>query len=136
MSTNSKLSFVERVMALLTGGDQGKVERFHKNTVKHWVKQIKLNNDLISKYEEEIDEEKEKLGDIAELLQETIHNVDPTKIQSTELTKAYIEQYTHDIRVVEIRGERIEDKIKDLKAYQDACRIQIARFEKLISYLK
>lgn len=136
MSTNSKLSFVERVMALLTGGDQGKVERFYKNTVKHWEKQIKLNNDLISKYEEEIDEEKEKLGDVAEMLQDTIHNVDPAKIQSTELTKTYIEQYTHDIRVVEIRGERIEDKIKDLKVSQDACRIQIARFEKLISYLK
>ena len=34
MSTNSKLSFVERVMALLTGGDQGKVERFYKNARK------------------------------------------------------------------------------------------------------
>jgi hypothetical protein len=136
MSTNSKLSFVERVMALLTGGDLGKVERFHKNTIKHWERQIKLNKDLINKYDEEIEEEKEKLGDVEDLLQETIYNVNPEKIQSTELTKAYIEQYTHDIRIVEKRGEAIEDRIKDIKSKQEDCKVQIARFEKLISYLK
>jgi chromosome segregation ATPase len=133
---NTKLTFIERVMNLLTGGDKGKVERFHKTAIKAWEKEIKMNRDKISKLDDDIEDKKETLADLEERMEFTLLNVDPEKIKSVEETKAYVREYTIAIRDVEVDMEKVNDTITNLKSQQDECNTQIKRYESLIARLK
>mgnify|MGYP003414675067 CR=1 FL=1 len=138
MSQTAKtpMNFIEKVMSLLTGGDKGKVERFHKTAIKSWEKEIKANRGRISKLDDDIEEKKEMLVDLNEKMEYTLLNVDPNKIQSVEETKTYVKTYTILIRDVEVEMERVESSIEGLKFQQEECKTQIKRYESLIARLK
>ena len=138
MSTDATkpLNFIERVLNILTGGDRGKVERFHKTAIKAWEKEIKSNRDRISKLDDDIEDKKEALADLEEKMEFTLLNVDPEKIKSVEETKAYVRVYTTTIRDVEVDMEKVNDSIVQLKAQQEECNVQIKRYESLIARLK
>lgn len=138
MSQTAKtpMNFIEKVLNLLTGGDRGKVERFHKTAIKSWEKEIKANRDRISKLDDDIEEKKEMLVDLDEKMEYTLLNVNPEKIQSVEETKAYVRTYTTLIRDVEVEMERVESSIEGLKFQQEECKTQIKRYESLIARLK
>ncbi len=83
---DEKLTFVQRVIERLKGGDEKKLERFRKRTIKALDSQIKDRTESIADL-------KDKLDDLKEAKQDAILDVNLEKIKTTEDTKNYVSQY-------------------------------------------
>ena len=116
--SDKKQTFVSKVLDFIQGGDEAKVKRFHKKLVKSWNDQIKLRQDNIENYQEEI-------VDLKESLEESVYNVDVTRIQTTQDTTAYIEEYSQ--KLYKIEGE-ISEKEESITEAEE----EIAGFQALI----
>ena len=133
--TTKTKSFIERVIDFVKGGDEGKLARFHKNTLKFWDKQIKANQSEMEKLDDQIDDKREVIKDLQEKLTETVVSVDLEEIKTTEQTELFIKKYTDSIRSVEKSIERVESEIRDLESSKEKCESQIAHYRRLSGYL-
>lgn len=115
------LTFVEKVIAFLNGGDNAKVSSFQKDTVKYLKGQIEICN-------KENDELADKIVDSNEELQEMILSVDLAQIAKTDDRKAYVPVYVRNINAK-------NKAIKALEASIEANKEAIANFEKLMSQI-
>jgi len=89
-STLLSTDWIQRVIDFVKGGDEGKLARFHKNTLKFWDKQIKANQSEMEKLDDQIDDKREVIKDLQEKLTETVVSVDLEKIKTTEQTELRI----------------------------------------------
>lgn len=123
MSDESKqVSFVQKVIDFVKGGDEGKVARFQKKLVKSWNDQIKIRKD-------EIENANEEISDLKESLEEAVLNVDLNRIQTTQDTANYIEEYSQKLHNIQDAISQKEEEIT--KAEGD-----IADFQALIGLVK
>lgn len=134
-STLLSTDWIQRVIDFVKGGDEGKLTRFKKNTLKFWDKQIKANQGEMEKLDDKITDKREVIDDLKEKLDETVLSIDLEKIKTTEQTELYIKEYTESIRSVERSIENVESEITDLEAQKGKCETQIAHFTRLSGYL-
>lgn len=111
--------FVARVLALVKGGDEGKITRFQAKTVKFCNKQIKLQNDVIEGL-------KDELADVQEAASDALVAVDMKSIDTAQGTNDYIPTYLFKMKAFDDKEKAINDKIED-------CNEQIAKFKAVIA---
>ncbi len=100
-----KKSFTSRVIELFKGSDESKIDRFHKRELKYLNDQVRLR-------ENDISDLKEKKADILEEYNEAIYNVDMDAIKTTESSKSYVESYTDNLFLFQVRIKDLEDSIE------------------------
>ena len=117
----AKTSFISRVMAKLTGGDEAKIARFQAKAVKFYNTQINIRKN-------EVDDLKEKKADLQEAFDESVITVDVDKIKTTEGVDSYIQDYTRKLNagLKAIKAVDAEVKVKEA---------EIADFKALIEVL-
>jgi hypothetical protein len=86
-----KSNLKDRVLAFLKGGDEAKLTRFEGKLDKHLAKQISMREDQIETLEEKIVDAKEDLN-------ETILNVNPDSVNTTEGAESYCVTYLKQVR--------------------------------------
>ena len=103
-----KLTFKERIMAFLQGGDDEKISRMEKATKRFFVKQKKQRNDAIDALEEEIIDAKNDLKTALEV-------VDVSQLGDSKSIDAYVVKYVSGVkRAKDALAEKTE-KIEDIK---------------------
>lgn len=106
MSTEKK-SFVKRVMDSLKGGDEKKISRFHKKTIKHIQDQIRIR-------ETSIEELGEKVSDLSEDFDAAILNVNLDRLNSShEKAKEYSIDYVNDLLHFRKRKTSLETEAEE-----------------------
>lgn len=113
----TKKTLVERIMAILKGGDEAKLARFESKLGKYFDKQIAMRR-------EEIETLKDKISDAEEALNDTIVNVSVESINSTDSVEGYCRTY---VTSVDNKLKVIEDLEERIKAREE----EITRLEKL-----
>ncbi len=104
-----KQTFVQKVLALLTGGDEAKLSRFEGKLSKYFTKQIAMRKESIENLEEKIVDAKEAVND-------AVLNVNLEKINSTESSEGYCPSYVANVVAKQEIIEGFEQEIVDLKA--------------------
>ena len=114
-----KQTLSTRVLAFLKGGDEAKVSKFEAKLSKEYAAQIKAKEEAIAKLEERIE-------DAEEVLNETILNVDVTRINNTDSAESYVAIYMRNVRtkrnvIKEYQNDiaDIQTEIDELKADQE-----------------
>ncbi len=110
-------TFVEKIMSFIKSGDEGKLNRFSSKLDKYIAKQIAMRK-------EQIDTLNEKQLDAADVLADSVLNVNMDKIQSTEDIEEYCVEYSQEVLSKLDVSDDIAEEIADLEA-------QIARLENL-----
>lgn len=105
--TKEKKSFVERVVGFLKLDDNGKVEKFQKQAVKVWEKQIEIREAEIA----ELSEKQTELID--EKAEEIVLNVNVSKLKTIEDREAYILKYQGELLALKARIEEFEVLIEE-----------------------
>lgn len=100
--------FLANVKAMLKLDDDSKIVKFQATSLKVWNKQIKERRDKI----EELNEKIEELTD--DTLFETVHNVNVSRIKSTDSRTDYVQVYGNAILKVREEIEDLEDDIESL----------------------
>ena len=103
-----KVTFLERVKAVLKGGDDAKLARFQSKLEKYFEKQIKARK-------EQIETLQDKIVDAAETLSDTIESVNLESIATTESTEAYCKTYVQKVQSALVNKNNIKDEIISLK---------------------
>ena len=134
MAESRKLTWVERTLARLKGGDEAKVVAFHDKLVKTLNSQIDKSEKKIDAIElqltEATDELLEKQGELYETLNETIEYVDMAKIQDSESRKEYVREYVSSVITADENVGKISEEIKSLET---KAKEEIAELEKNIA---
>ncbi len=105
MSTEKKEGFVKRIMNSLKGGDEKKVSRFHKRTVKYLDDQIRLRGSSM-------DDLREKLVDLQEDYNDALLTVDFDAITTTEGAKSHAITYINKLNSKKKAMMEIEEEIE------------------------
>lgn len=105
--TKEKKSFVERVVGFLKLDDNGKVEKFQKQAVKVWEKQIEIREAEIA----ELSEKQTELID--EKAEEIVLNVNVSKLKTIEDREAYILKYQGELLALKARIEEFDALIEE-----------------------
>ena len=106
-NTGKRLSFVQRVIDRLQGGDEGKIKRLQS-------KSLKLLENTIKAKQDEIDDCNDKLNDIDEEIQDSVHDVKLDKLSSTESTVNYASEYIRNIDRLIVKKQELVEKRQDL----------------------
>lgn len=105
--TKEKKSFVERVVGFLKLDDNGKVEKFQKQAVKVWEKQIEIRQaeivELVEKQSELVDEKAEEI----------VLNVNVNKLKTIEDRESYILKYQGELLALKARIEEFDALIEE-----------------------
>lgn len=112
-----KLTFLERLIAHLKGGDESKLARFDSKLRKYFSKQISIRQDQIEKLREKISDADEELGD-------AVLQVDPSNIGTTDSTDSYVSKYVRNVSEKLTKTEDLEQQIKDVEE-------EVVRLEKM-----
>ena len=104
-------NWVSSVLAMFSNGDEAKLEKFHGNVIKDNNQQIKLRTD-------EIEENNDKMSDLAEESNEAILNVDLDRIKTTESRKGYVNTYKKE-ELMEANAD-LKEEIAEFEAVTDA----------------
>ena len=114
-----KMSFVDRILAKLQGGDASKLARFQKKTEKYFTQQISMREDEIA----ELDD---KINDLKDSLTESVENIEMESLNKTETLDAYIPHYVSTLLGVQKKisalvdqQDKLQEEIDDLKATQE-----------------
>lgn len=102
-------SWVQKILSVLTGGDEGKLTRFEKKLKKYHENQIQMRNNEIETLEEKIEDAKETLKD-------KVESVNLDKISTADGVEGYCKEYTENVMNVINQISEYEDRIDDLKA--------------------
>lgn len=115
-----KSNLKDRVLAFLKGGDEAKLARFEGKLDKHLAKQISMREDQIETLEE-------KIADAKEDLNETILNVNPDSVNTTEGAESYCVTYLKQVRATrnviisfENQIAALQEEIAEFKADETA----------------
>lgn len=114
-------SFLSRVLAKLTGGDEAKIARFQAKSVKIWNGQINIRKN-------EVDDLNEKKSDLNEKFEDVATSIDLDAIKTTEGLESYIPTYTRKLTAVKKELKSIDAQIVEKEA-------EIAEFDALIAIL-
>lgn len=112
-----KLSFIERVMAKLSGGDESKIGRFQKRLVKELDDQVSIRT-------KSIEDNNDKISDIEEEMSDSLLELNLEKIKTTESTKSYVKDF---IKV----QVGFETKIAELKEDTRVKNLEIELMKKI-----
>lgn len=112
-----KQSLVDRILAIISGGDKAKLSRFESKLNKYLDKQISMRR-------ESIETLREKIIDGNEAINDAVTGVDVDKIGSTDGADRYVSDY---VRKVSEKLAIVENLEADIKVQEE----EIARFEKL-----
>lgn len=108
-------NFIQRVMDAIQGGEESKIARFHKNAIKQAESQIKSRK-------EKIDNLQEKINDLKDTQEETLVNLDISRLTTIDSTQSYVTSYITNYmgKVGEINSikEEIETLNKEIEAFQ------------------
>ncbi len=116
------VGFVATVLALVKGGDEGKVTRFQQRAIKFCNKQIKANTDRMADLDDQIDDKKDNFND-------ALTGVDMDAIKSTSNLHSYIPDYLSNL-------SSFKKGIKTLEDAKDDAQDQIDKYKSLIEDLK
>lgn len=114
-------TFLERVMAFITGGDEGKISRFQKRG----ISQLKQT---VSALEAEIDTLNLKKDDAVEAQGEALINIKVERLGSVEQIDAYFVEFLREQQAAE---KKVTDINEEIKKVND----KIAEAKKLIARL-
>ena len=103
-----KLTFAQKVMAFLKGGDEAKIARFETKLTKFYSKQIAMRKDQIETFQD-------KKKDAQESLTDGITSVDLDKIQNTDSLEAYVKEYHNKIQRLSDEVNEFDEKIDNLQ---------------------
>lgn len=104
--TEKKATFVEKVLTFLKGGDEAKIAKFQKGTVKYLKKQIVELKDDSAQLRDKIEDAKEELN-------EAVLNIDLDRIKTTEEREAYTRDYIVSLDDKFEKIEYLEDGIEE-----------------------
>ena len=102
-----KQSLASRVLAFFKGGDEAKLARFESKLQKYFKKQFDMRKENISNLEE-------KIADAKEELDETVVNVDLSRINSTDEAEGYVVSYLRAVQAKEAVVDGLQDQIDTL----------------------
>lgn len=122
MKEEKQLSWYEKVLAILKGGDEGKLKRFQKYSIKYCKAQISLR-------EAEIEEEQDKLSDWDDEFDLISTSIDTSAITTTEQTKEYVEEYIKGLTSLSKVKKECEVKIQNTTS-------EIEVYENVLNRLK
>lgn len=112
----TKLSFTQKVIAFLKGGEEAKMERFSSKLSKYISKQKSMRL-------EKIETLRDKIADANEVLEETILNVNLDSVNKTEGVEGYIPSYLRGIQqakgTIEAYESEIEQLESEIKEFED-----------------
>jgi predicted nucleic acid-binding Zn-ribbon protein len=111
-------TFVQKVLAIIKGGDEAKLIRFESRFNSHVEKQINIRKDEIKDLEDKLVDSKQDLDD-------AIVSVDFSEIQDTESTKRYCSEYLQSLLRKQDSITSLQDQIADKKE-------EIVRFESVV----
>jgi hypothetical protein len=109
-----KLTFVERALAFLKGGDDQKLARFENRVGKYFKEQIAIR-------ERSIESLKDRITDAEEAFNDAVPNIDLARIASADGLDRYIPEYVKNLDAKLVATEELQDQIEVLEA-------EIARF--------
>ncbi len=112
-----KQTLVDRILAIIQGGDKKKLSKFEEKLGKYFTKQISMREDQIKGL-------KEKIEEADEALQESVLSVDVEKIATGEDAENYCPTYVANLNSKLEKVEDFEEQIAELEK-------EIARFKKL-----
>lgn len=117
-------NFVEKVMTIIKGGEEANVLKIAETIEATWKKQIKNGeNSLTStkaRYDEEIEEQEERVEDAKKAYKESFLNVSSDKM-SVDQRKAYVTNtYQSQISDAKNKLTSAENKLKKLKEDKEA----------------
>lgn len=105
----TKLSFVERAMAFLKGGDEAKLARLETKTGKYFKEQHSIRDRKIDKLREQIE-------DAQEAFNEAVPNIDLSAIATSDGLDRYIPEYVAGLDRKLAAITELEDQIETLEA--------------------
>ena len=112
-------NFVEKVMTIIKGGEEANVMKIAETIEATWKKQIKNGENSLastkSKYDEDIEEQEERVEDAKKVYEESFLNVSSDKMTVDE-RKAYVID-TYQVQISSAKNKLIvaEKKLKFLK---------------------
>lgn len=121
---NSKLNWIEQVMAKLEGSDKSKVELTYDRAIRELEKRKRNKEALIKTYENELTEklidETEKLADFKEEYEASFITIDVKKIQNTDDRNHYVSDVLFE-NIIAKKNKVLaqEQKIKDIQESYD-----------------
>lgn len=119
MSTKTEKTWFEKVMAIITGGDEANVKAFHREIVKSWTrkKEIATRNiaTLKTQLEDKLYDLKQELEEAKDVLENAYVHLDEDKIKNLNSRKAYQIEFESLIANCTKTVENIETKIKEAK---------------------
>lgn len=101
-------TFVQRIMAIVKGGDEAKLVRFESKLSKYFDKQVKMR-------EEAIEDVREQILDAQEALRDAVDSVDMDQLATKESSDAYCVSYINSVAKANERIEELNFQIKDLQ---------------------
>lgn len=115
--TAKKMTFVQRVIEKLKGGEEAKLGRFHKKALKYNTDQIKLRRDAI-------EELREKRADKKEEYEDALLNIDEDSIKTVDAVNSYVPDYVTRMFRYQAEMEELDEQISNKEK-------EIAKFEQL-----
>lgn len=119
MSTKTEKTWFERVMEIITGGDEANVKAFHREIVKSWTrkKEIATRNiaTLKTQLEDKLYDLKQELEEAKDVLENAYTHLDEDKIKDLNSRKAYQIEFESLIANCTKTVDNLEAKIKEAK---------------------
>lgn len=116
------MTFVEKVLDFIQGGEEGKISKFQKENLKGLERQIRIRK-------EEIEQNETSIGEKQDELYEASLSIDVDRIKTVQDRALYIEKYNEKLWVV-------LDEIESLRTLNDNLSEEINRFETIVKLLK
>lgn len=119
MSAKTAKTWFERVMEIITGGDEANVKAFHREIVKSWTrkKEIATRNiaTLKTQLEDKLYDLKQELEEALDVLENAYIHLDAERIKDLSSRKAYQIEFESLIANCTRVVDNLETKIKEAK---------------------
>ena len=103
-----KNTWLQRITAVLKGGDDAKLVRFQTKLEKYFDKQIKQREDSIETL-------RDKITDASDNLNDVIESVNLDRIATTEGAESYCKEYTQKVQQAAQTEKNLLDQIEVLE---------------------
>lgn len=115
----AKIGLVQRILALVKGGDEAKLVRFETKLGKYLAKQVAMRKEAIEGL-------KDKIVDAQDKLNEDSLNIQLDRINSSDNIEAYVVDYVRnvkrDISLVKELEAQIASLEEEIEAFNDAAK--------------
>ena len=121
--SDSRKTWIQKVLAIFNGGDEANLKDFKKECVRDWNQKIKISQRNIetikTKLEDELFELDIQLVEAKEALESSYYSVDPEAIKDRQNRKSFQASFEQNIANNLYVVDVIENKISSLKEKAD-----------------